>query len=62
MKKVKKKPTKKNKNEKVCERCGNGGFTPKKVFRCKYCGFLNGLDLEGTGHQIEITRGGLDEY
>lgn len=58
-KQIKKKAyTKPNKNEKICERCGNGGFTKKTVFNCKYCGWLNGV---GMGDRITITKGGVDE-
>lgn len=32
-----------NKWQKTCERCGNESYTPNKVFRCKYCGQVNGL-------------------
>lgn len=47
-----------NPRERVCERCGNGGFTAKKVFRCKYCYYLNGAEEE---YNVVITRGGIDE-
>lgn len=41
------------KHIKICERCGNGGFCKKDIFYCKYCGYLNGAE-------VEITRGGLE--
>ena len=50
-----------NPRERVCERCGNGGFTNKKVFRCKYCFYLNGVEAECLKYGVEITRGGIDE-
>ena len=54
---MKKNKTKKKKtNIKVCECCGNGGFTTKTVFRCRYCGYINGLE-----HEVLITRGGIDD-
>ena len=53
----KERPPKPNKHEKICERCGNGGITRKKVFRCKFCNYINGLE----GAEVEITRGGIDE-
>lgn len=45
-----------NKYEKICERCGNGGICRKTVFRCKYCGYINGTEFE-----VVITRGGLED-
>lgn len=58
-KQIKKKTKqRRNKNEKTCERCGNGGFTPKEVFRCKYCGWLNGVGAEEYG--AEVTKGSLE--
>lgn len=54
MKSKRKKP---NPNEKVCERCGNGGFSRKKIFKCRYCGWINGCEEYNT----EITRGGIDD-
>ena len=38
-----------------CERCGNFNKPKQEVFRCKYCGHLNGTD-----GRVEITKGGLD--
>ena len=63
MKRPKKKinPFKKNPREKVCERCGNGGFTSKTVFRCMYCGYLNGIEEECLKYGVEVTVGGIDE-
>ena len=48
IKKVHNKPQKQNKWQRVCERCGNDQFSPKRVFRCNYCGLWNGVnnDLE----------------
>ena len=53
---------KKNKSKKkkrpfrICEQCGNGGFTDKTVYKCKYCGYINGL-----GNEVLITRGNIDD-
>lgn len=60
MKKEHKKTVRKKVNpaKKVCEQCGNGGYTRKDVFRCRYCGYVNGIDSE---YGVEITRGGIDE-
>lgn len=55
-KKTVNKTVKKNKNERVCERCGNGGFSRNEVFKCKYCGYLNGV--EG---RVEVTKGPYDK-
>lgn len=60
-KQIKKKKTqnqKKNKYMKTCERCGNEVFSFKKVFKCKFCGWLNGLNLQ---EEVQITRGGIDD-
>ena len=54
MKLKKKKP---NPNKKICERCGNGGYTPKTIFKCRYCGWMNGCEE----YNVEITRGGIDD-
>ena len=51
-----KKAKKKETPFKICEQCGNGGKTEKSVFRCKYCGYINGLENE-----VLITRGGIDD-
>ena len=37
---------KKSKFEKICDRCGNENFSFKPVFKCKYCGEINGLRKE----------------
>lgn len=50
--------TKPSKHEKICERCGNGGITRKTVFRCRYCGWINGVGAEEYG--VEITRGSIE--
>ena len=45
-KQIKKKDTKhekKNKWMRTCERCGNENFSPKLVFKCKYCKAWNGV-------------------
>ena len=34
---------KKSKWDRDCERCGNENFSRKPVFRCKYCGLINGI-------------------
>lgn len=49
-------PEKLSKNYKICERCGNGGITRAKQFKCRYCGWQNGLP-EG----IVVTYGGLED-
>lgn len=51
-------PQKKNKYEKICERCGNEGITRKTVFRCMYCQWLNGVGADE--YDVEITYGGLE--
>lgn len=28
----------------TCERCGNEQFSPKPVYKCKYCGLWNGVE------------------
>ena len=33
-----------NKWERTCERCGNETFSPKRVFKCRFCGLVNGLE------------------
>ena len=58
---MKNKRKKTNPNEKICERCGNGGFTSKTVFRCKYCLWLNGVEDEYLKYGVEVTRGGIDD-
>ena len=30
-----------SKIKRVCELCGNVTFTKEKVFRCKYCDYIN---------------------
>ena len=58
----KKSSMKKNKSKKkkrpfrICEQCGNGGFTDKTVYKCKYCGYMNGL-----GNEVLITRGSIND-
>ena len=54
---MKNKRRKPNLNKKICERCGNGGYTARTMFRCKYCGWMNGCEEYG----VEITRGGIDD-
>ena len=48
MSKRKKQPQqqKKNKLEKICERCGNENFSYKPVYKCRFCGEINGLKKE----------------
>ncbi len=38
---------KKSKFERTCERCGNDNFSFKPVFKCRFCGEVNGLKKEG---------------
>lgn len=45
MSKIKKK--KKFHKLRVCECCGNEVFVKKKVFRCFYCNYLNGVEDNG---------------
>ena len=52
-------PEPKHPHEKICERCGNGGITRKKQFRCMYCGWMNGVGSEQ--YDVEITSGGLEK-
>ena len=52
---------KKNPNKKICERCGNGGYTAKTTFRCRYCGWMNGLDDFYDQHNAVVTYGGIDD-
>lgn len=54
MKPKKRKP---NPNKKVCERCGNGGMTAKTIFKCRFCGWMNGLE----DYNVEITKGSIDD-
>lgn len=35
-----------NKFERVCERCGNENFSKSRVFKCRFCGEVNGLNKE----------------
>ncbi len=48
----KQKKKKQQKREKVskymrtCERCGNDNFSFKPVFKCRFCGEVNGLERE----------------
>ena len=58
MKNKRKKP---NPNEKICERCGNGGYTEKKTFKCRYCGWLNGEEEFFSEYMVVVTRGGIDD-
>lgn len=51
-------PPKPNKYMKICERCGNGGITGKKQFKCMYCGWMNGVGADQ--YDVEITYGGLE--
>jgi len=57
MNKGQRKTKKSKENLKICERCGNGGYTYKTMFRCKYCGFMNGYG----DYNVEITKGGIDD-
>lgn len=47
---------KKNRLLRTCERCGNDGKSRNKVFKCRYCGYINGLP-----DRVEVTRGKLEE-
>lgn len=38
------KKRKKSKYERTCERCGNEQFQRKEVYKCIYCGLVNGID------------------
>lgn len=40
-----------NKFERTCERCGNENFSFKPVFKCRFCGEVNGLKREGDQHE-----------
>lgn len=42
IKKASQKRQKVSKFQRICERCGNEVFSPKRVFRCRYCGWMNG--------------------
>lgn len=44
--KKKQKIQKKSKFERTCERCGNDNFSFKPVFKCRFCGEVNGLKRE----------------
>lgn len=55
IKKIRPKP--KHPYKKICERCGNGDITKKVMFKCRYCGWLNGVNAE---YDVTITRGGLE--
>ena len=46
-KKKNKKKQKVSKYERICERCGNENFSFKPIFKCKFCGEVNGLNKEG---------------
>lgn len=50
---------KRHKHEKICERCGNAGITRKTMFRCKYCGWINGAGAEEYG--VELSKGSIDD-
>lgn len=56
MAKRKRKPSKIIVAKKICEQCGNGGRTKKAVFKCKYCGYINGL-----GTEVLITKGSIED-
>lgn len=43
IKKASQKRQKVSKFQRICERCGNEVFSPKRVFRCRYCGWMNGI-------------------
>lgn len=45
---------------KTCERCGNGEFFGNKMFRCKFCGWLNG-DYDFAEYGVVVTEGGIDD-
>lgn len=50
-------PEKVSKYYKECERCGNGGNTKKVMFKCRYCGWINGTESE---YGVAITHGSLE--
>ncbi len=56
IKKPHQKREKRNPLKRTCEQCGNDGISRNKVFKCKYCGYINGLP-----DRVEITRGRLEE-
>ena len=35
-----------NKFERTCDRCGNENFSFKPVFKCRFCGKVNGIQKE----------------
>ena len=43
IKKASQKRQKVSKFQRIFERCGNEVFSPKRVFRCRYCGWMNGI-------------------
>lgn len=45
-----------SKFQRICEICGNDVFSFKRVYKCPYCGLINGLP-----DRVEITRGRLEE-
>lgn len=51
-------PERPPKNLKICEQCGNGGITKKIQFRCKYCGYVNGIGADQ--YDVQVTYGGVD--
>lgn len=43
IKKQHQKKTKKNKFMRICTRCGNAVFSRYTIYKCTYCGEINGL-------------------
>lgn len=56
IKKPHQKHKKPNRLLRTCEQCGNDGISRSKVFKCRYCGYINGLP-----DRVEVTRGNLEE-
>ena len=46
IKKVHEVKKKKSKWERTCERCGNEVFSPRPIFKCRYCKWWNGVGNE----------------
>ena len=46
IKKVHEVKKKKSKWERTCERCGNEMFSPRLIFKCRYCKWWNGVGNE----------------
>ena len=50
MSKKKKQQIKKkvSKFDRICERCGNEIFSRNPIFKCRFCGEVNGLNKEAS--------------